>query len=196
MAFFCPCSPLLLLPAFGLSNARDVVYIGIDPLVVVSSTNSNLQKRQWAFLLLESSAGVMLVFWFFCHGLITVLSQVKDVGFEIISWLLSPNICKGRGEEEVLFEQCFFCFAFLSKWASFHFMVPNNPSHILWEAPLFPSSPTSASYLSFPWKGSLVWWGRNFVNAGDDRLQQSFFSKQRDQDHCCPQPDALLEMVY
>ena len=111
--FFCPCSPLFLLPAFGLSNARDVVYIGIDPLVVVSSTNSNLQKRQWAFLLLESSAGVMLVFWFFCHGLITVLSQVKDVGFEIISWLLSPNICKGRGEEEVLFEQCFF-FALLS----------------------------------------------------------------------------------
>ena len=129
-----------------------------------------------------------------CHGSHYL---PEDVSFEIISWLLSPNICKGRGEEEVLFEQYFFCFAFLSKWASFHFMVPNNPSHILWEAPLFPSSPTSASYLSFPWKGSLVWWGRNFVNAGDDRLQQSFFSKQRrDQDHCCPQPDALLEMVY
>ena len=114
--FFCPCSPLLLIPAFGLSNARDVVYIGIDPLVVVSSTNSNLQKRQWAFLLLESSAGVMLVFWFFCHGLITVLSQVKDVGFEIISWLLSPNICRERREEEVLFEQCscFILLCFLS----------------------------------------------------------------------------------
>ena len=37
----------------------------------------------------------------------------EDVSFEIISWLLSPNICKGRGEEEVLFEQCFF-FALLS----------------------------------------------------------------------------------